>query len=420
MLTRRPYLFLVLAAMLFFAGCSNDEGGGASRKMPDLRESYSHKDKKPFGTFLAYRQLEEMFYRNNVRDEKRNFEDSWKFIGDTNCVYINISQSLYTTDEDVDAIMSFVKEGNDAFFAVQQFDENLLQKLDCKTTWTSPDTYNFALKPYRTTGVRMKEEGVGDGPLYQYFYVPFGYHFASYNSANTRVLGVNQYGQPDFLVVFKGKGRIFVHCDPRAFTNYFLLQKNNYEYLQKAFGYLRAYPDHVYWNNYYVTIRSREQAESRRNNRSGDDESFSSVSEIMKHPPLKAAFWLTLLLLALYILFTMKRRQRIVEMVKPNENTTVTFTETIGRLYLQKKDNKNIADKMITYLNEHIRNKYFLNTNVVNKEFMSTLSRKSGVPYENVETLYRAIQHAHQNPELNDYQLLSLNEQIQGFYKKSE
>ena len=417
MLTRPAYLFLMLSAIFIFAGCNSDDG--RTKKVPDLRESYSHKDKKPFGAYIAYRQLEEMFYRNNVREEKKNFEDSWKSMADTNCIYICLSQSLFTTDEDVDAIIGFVKEGNDAFFAVQQFDENLLEKLQCKTTWSGPANYSYALKPYDNTGLRMKVGGAEDANLYQYFYIPFGYHFSTFNSANTRVLGVNQYGDPDFLVVFKGKGRIFIHCDPRAFSNYFLLQKNNYQYLQKAFGYLRPYPDHVYWNDYYVTIHSKEQARSRRNN-GDDDANFSSMSEIMKHPALKAAFWLTLLLLVLYILFTMKRRQRVIEMVKPNENTTVTFTETIGRLYLQKKDNKNIADKMITYLNEYIRNKYFLNTNVVNTEFMSTLSRKSGVPFEKVETLYRSIQHAQQSPDINDYQLLSLNEQVQGFYKKTE
>ena len=138
----------------------------------------------------------------------------------------------------------------------------------------------------------------------------------------------------------------------------------------------------------------------------------------MKYPPLAAAFWLSILLLALYILFGGKRRQRIVEKVKPNENTSVTFTETIGRLYLQKKDNKNIAEKMTTYFNEHVRNNYFLNTNLINDEFITTLSRKSGVEKNRVESLYRAISHVHNNAVVDDYQLLSLNEQIQHFYKK--
>ncbi|MFN8247216.1 MAG: hypothetical protein U0T56_12660 [Ferruginibacter sp.] len=41
----------------------------------------------------------------------------------------------------------------------------------------------------------------------------------------------------------------------------------------------------------------------------------------------------------------------------------MAFTETIARLYLQKKDNKNIADKMIMYFNEFIRTHYFLPVN---------------------------------------------------------
>jgi hypothetical protein len=166
-------------------------------------------------------------------------------------------------------------------------------------------------------------------------------------------------------------------------------------------------PQHVYWDDYYYKIRDRDNSQK----------DFSSFSEIMKHPPLKAAFWLSLLLLLLYIVFGGKRIQRIIKQLKSNENTTVTFTETIGRLYLQKKDNKNIADKMITYFNEYIRNTYFLNTNHVNDDFVVVLSRKSGVEKDKVDTLYRTIVTTQNSSVVNDYQLLSLHEQIQNFYK---
>ena len=168
-------------------------------------------------------------------------------------------------------------------------------------------------------------------------------------------------------------------------------------------------PEHVYWDDYYNKLMNRKNSKK----------SFSTFSEIMKHPPLKAAFWLSLLLLLMYILFGGKRVQRIIQQLKPNENTTVTFTETIGRLYLQKKDNKNIADKMITYFNEYIRNTYFLNTNHINDDFIVMLSRKSGVDRDKVDTIYRTITAAQRSNEVNDYQLLSLQEQIQQFYKNS-
>ena len=422
----RIYFIIAFSAAVLLTACSDNSGNG-KKKMPDLSESFSNTDKKPFGTFIAYHELEEMFYRNTIRDERRNFEDSWKYLEDTGCVYICISHSLYSTDQDVEGLLNFVKNGNDAFFAVEKFDNNLLVKLNCRVSTGIAPLLLLSGKPYRTSGVKMRDPGKKDSSLYEYFYLPLSNSFTSYDTTLTKVLGVNESGEPNFIVMFEGKGRIFLHCEPRAFSNYFLLQKNNYEYLQKAFGYVRPYPDHVYWNNYYVKLHSKAQAERRRGSGGGgsggngsgsnDPDSFNSLSEIMSHPSLATAFWLALILLLLYILFGLKRRQRIIEMIKPNDNTTVTFTETVGRLYLQKKDNKNIADKMVTYFNEYIRNNYFLNTNLVNTEFMSTLSRKSGVPFEKVETLYRSIGHSQHAAVIDDYELLSLNEQIQNFYK---
>ena len=182
--------------------------------------------------------------------------------------------------------------------------------------------------------------------------------------------------------------------------------------MQHAFSYTNNYPDHIYWDDFYRKLSNRRRS-------SGDNgKSFSSFSVILANNALAWAFWLCLLLLLLYILFAGKRRQRIVEKIKPNENSTVAFAETIGRLYLQKKDNKNIAEKMITYFNEYVRNNYFVNTNAINDDFVTTLSRKSGVAHNKVDALYRAIKQINNNTTVDDYQLLSLNEQIQQFYKK--
>jgi hypothetical protein len=387
-----------LAAPILLADCN---GSDAARRMPDLRESYNYKDKRPFGSYIAYHQIEEMFYRNTVRKEKLSFSDSWASMEDTGSAYICFAGNLYGTDADVNSIIKFVKNGNDAFLAVNNFENALLEKLECKTQ------LNFSIqalmgKPYMNTAVKLSNV---DTALYNYFYLPFSRYFSAFNKTNTKVLGVNENGEPNFIVIFKGKGRFFLHCEPRAFSNYFLLQKNNYQYMQKVFGYLKPYPDHIYWNDYYW------DANNDRSDKGG------TLSVILSYPPLAAAFWLSLLLLLAYILFGIKRRQRIIELVKRNENTTVTFTETIGRLYLQKKDNKNIADKTITYFNEYIRNNYFLNTNAINDDFVTTLSRKSGVGRDKVEALYRTINHAHNNAVVDDYQLLSLHEQIQSFYK---
>ena len=75
---------------------------------------------------------------------------------------------------------------------------------------------------------------------------------------------------------------------------------------------------------------------------------------------------------------------------------------------------------MVTYFNEYIRNTYFLNTNHINDDFVEVLSRKSGVEKDKVDTLYRSIVATQNSDVVSDYQLLSLQEQIQQFYKNRE
>ena len=72
---------------------------------------------------------------------------------------------------------------------------------------------------------------------------------------------------------------------------------------------------------------------------------------------------------------------------------------------------------MISYFNEYIRSNYFLHANAGSDEFIKALSRKSGVSLEKTTSLYHAINDTNRSEQVDDFQLLSLNDQIQQFYK---
>lgn len=396
------YIFLVAALAVCFAACSSDEENGD--RIPSLQESYAKNDKKPFGGYIAYQQLNTMFSQNTIKDKNQPFFKTWNSITDTSSLYVCFAPAVFVNEEEVKAMLDYVYAGNNLFIGANYIDEELLKKISCEEI-AAGNSY-FSLDTLRSTSTKSVDSA------FSYFYKPFKNHLKFKDEEFTKVLGYNEDDKPNFILYYHGKGKLFLHCDPRAFSNYFLLKKENYKYMQDAFSYANNFPDHVYWDDYYRRLLSR------RGSSDGREGSFSTFKVIMSHPPLAWAFWLFLLLLALYILFGGKRRQRIIEKIKPNVNTSVTFTETIGLLYLQQKDNKNIAEKMAAYFNEHVRNSYFLNTSVVNDDFITALSRKSGAERGKVEALYRAIQHAHNNTVVDDYQLLSLNQQIQDFYKK--
>lgn len=394
---------LIASAIIFMLPACNIN----ARKFPDLRESFSKQDKKPFGGYIAYRQVKELYSSNSIRDKKQSFILTWNEISDTAALYVCLTHSLFVNEDEVSAMMKYIYAGNDLFISAGIIDENLLKKINCRTRYNMETVQGFDdLKTTRTSSLVEPESP------YSYFYFPFSNYFTKIDTGKTRIVGTNEKGLPNSIVYFYGKGKLYLQCDPRAFSNYFLLKDSNYRYMQHSLAFTAITPQHVYWDDYYHKLRRRRN--------DNNDRSFSSFGEILKHPPLAYAFWLSLLVLALYILFNGKRVQRVIEQLKPNENTTVTFAETIGRLYLQKKDNKNISDKMIMYFNEYVRNKYFLNSNLVNEEFITALSRKSGVPREKVDSLYQVIHLAQASPAVDDQQLLSLNQQIQNFYKNKK
>ena len=392
--------------------------------LPTLNETYKKNDKKPFGSFVAYNYFKNLFDDRYVETQVEPFDVTWKNIknyssGSQYSLYFLLAKNIELSDHEAEAMLDFIKEGNDMFIAADFIDERLLNKIKCETERLD-EIINEVNGKMNETFVTMDFGNDFKAPAYKYYYYPFLNSLSGYDSSNTRVLGLNEAGKPDYIIMFVGKGRLYLHAAPRAFSNYFLLSANNHHYLENVLSYLRFEPKNIYWDEYY-----KNQTISRRKKTSGDDngsgnedkDKFSPLNVIKQNPPLLWAFWLAVITLILYVLINIKRKQRVINEIKANTNTTVTFTETVGRLYLQKKNNKNIAEKMITYFYEHLRNSYFLNTNQLNNEFMNSLSRKSGLPIETTQQLFSFIDTINSGKNVSDVELLRLNDLIQKFYK---
>jgi hypothetical protein len=405
------YYFLCAVGTTVLFSC------GERNPLPSLAETYSRTDKNPFGTYVAFRQVNELFYRNDVRVKKvsvdKSFDDNYN---DTSSLYICISEQFYLRRTEMVSLLNYVNRGNNVFISARYFDTAFLKEMNVSVTNNALSLNLASSLDMKKTNVQLSAPPYTDDAAYSYFYLPLKNSFTIIPAAeNVKVLGMNETGDPNFVVLFYGKGRVYLHCEPRVFGNYFLLKENNYKYLQHTFSFMPRIPDSVFWDDFY----NRRYYPPKENDNAREEESGnkSGLSVLFKYPAMAWAFWLSLLLLLLYILFGSKRRQRIVKPVAATENTSVAFTETVGRLYLQKKDNRNIADKMVMYLLEHIRNQYFLNTNNLNTDFTAMLSRKANVPQEQVERLFTTIGRVQKTDKVDDQLLLSLNGQIENFYK---
>ena len=406
------YLFLVVFVPGLFMGCNRGK-----RVLPPLNESYRKSDKQPFGSFVAYKGFRHLFNNRYVATVSDPFDEEWNNIKDNSAdkkysLYFLITKNLVLDYTEVNAFMEYVKAGNDLFISADYIDNRLLENINCNTERTG-EIADETKGIMRQTKVSMYFGDSFNSPSYGYYYYPFLNALSGYDTAFARVLGVNEINTPNYIILFAGKGRIYLHVAPRIFSNYFLLTGDNYKYFENVISYLRFDPKNIYWDEYY---KNTNPGRRKSNNGHHGEDSFSSLSVINQHPPLLWAFWLAVSGLLLYILFNVKRKQRVIDIVQPNANTTVTFTETVGRLYLQKKDNSHIAEKMITYFYEHIRNKYFIGTATINDEFIHSLSGKTGMSKEKTRRLFSLIEEIRSGEDVDDTKLLQLSTEIENFY----
>ncbi len=395
----KKYSHIVLILLILFAqACSKKKS-----VLSDLRESYSYSDTRPFGTSVAYDIVKHAYPSNNVMLSKKEIGDNYNWTSDTASLYFNISRNFFANDRDAEALLEFVYKGNTAFIASSNIDSALLNKLYCKLAMPN----DYFMQAYDSTSTKYVDAVNQYEENYSYFYYPFVNYFTEVNGSYARIVGYNGGGNINMFVFMWGKGRFYFHCEPRAFSNYFLLTKNNYLYMQQLIQMLPDTAQNLYWDTYY----------GRKNYSSNAESSGSTWSVLFKYPPLKYAFLICLALLLFFIFFNSKRKQRIVPIIKPTENTSIAFAEAIAGLYLSKKDNKVVAEKMITYFNEHVRTKYFLNMHINDSSYADILSRKSGVAIDTTKQLTDAIVNINASEKVSDEKLLLLNGLIEKFFK---
>jgi hypothetical protein len=223
------------------------------------------------------------------------------------------------------------------------------------------------------------------------------------------------HGRPNFVQFnYEGGGSLYIHLAPAAFTNFFLLHKNNKAYYDNVLSYLPRNSEVVRWDDYF------------RYHKGGSDEGgsgqkgkglFGAGSWLSKQPALSQAMWLLLLLMLIIYLFESKRKQRAIPVIQPLKNASVDFVKTIGRLYFQRHDNSNLAQKMTVHFQDYVRSKYGIRTSLRDPEFEKRLAWKTGYDIKALSDLLYFINMLHDTPSVTDEGLLELNHKLEHFYK---
>jgi len=179
------------------------------------------------------------------------------------------------------------------------------------------------------------------------------------------------------------------------FTNYGMLDGDNASYIFRLLSYMKNVP------------LTRIEAY---------DQSFTQISSsplryFINQSPLQWALYMSLISIILCMVFTAKRRQWVIPVVRPPANETLRFTQLIGNLYYQRKDYKNMLQKKFLYFCTEIKHLYGLDlqSDEPAEELCRRLTDKMGQDFNDVWPSYRELKYlAQENTMVDEISMMRL------------
>jgi hypothetical protein len=386
----------------------------ASRKLPrkmDERITLREKDKIPYGMAAAKNLSGSIFPDADVSTDDRS-PGYWDEISSTSSGQaVIIVAGYFSADEyELRQLMNFVEKGNYVFIIARAFSDEAQSAFHF--TWSQNMLSSLFSTSDDSLRVQLIKPAFESDSFYTYPGRKFESWFQTIDTAYTTVLGTNG-SSPNFIRMDKGYGSFFIHSAPLAFSNYFILHKNNIHYYEQALSVIPRDVRKIVWNEFYLTQRRENR------NYENRDKEPNWLSVLLGIRAFRWGFFLLLLLLLLWVLLNSRRKQRMIPDHPKPKNDSLDFVKTMGRLYYDRRDHYNLAKKMSTYFLEHVRSIYKLPTHTLDEPFVDALYFKSGYPRGDLNEIVSFIQYLQHGGSINEHQLIIFHDHLESFYQNT-
>lgn len=415
-------VFLLLGLLYFF--------GGKKKLKYNWEESYNLKSTEPYGLDL----FEKLLENYSSQGEFHRVEEKLDKVFDgseINANYVLIGQAFLMQEEEIYDLLDFVYQGNTAFFSCKSIPFDFLS-----STITEPcyylglDDFQYSYSIYDSAVKVNFEHPNLSSDDYELEYWRNGkvksehqWTFISEEMLCDSFISPIKIGtvdeQMNFMKINHGNGEIFLHSTPLTFTNFHIKKEKNLEYVEKVLSHLNS--GDIYWDAEHhiseAVSRRRNAINTGNPNNSPQQFQETPLKYILSQPPLAWAWYTLIGMTLLYLVFSAKRRQRIIPVTEPVTNTSLEFIDTIGKLHFQRGNPRQVIFQKMKYLQNFIKNRYGLPVQDWNAEFIKKLKLKSEVPTD----LLEKIQIMHHNVTTSRYAsnntLMDFHKLVEEFYR---
>lgn len=322
---------------------------------------FKKESKTPFGFYILYQELQELTGAKKVIEIK-DLDELGKLNPKTDAIfYINTNNSSsYTV---IDQINNLNKNEFKIFYADIQ---NYTSKNIEESTKTKINTSELEVYQNRYTNEA------------KYFK-----NLKNLETVGTVIIRDSIYA--NYIIEKNNKMAEYTHADPILFSNFYLLKPDGYAYAKESFKPFNG--KNVYWINPDRTY-------------STNDNNSSPLSFILSQPELKAAWFVILAAMFLYMIFKSKREQKLIPIVNPEKNLSLEYANVIASMYYESGKPQDIIKKKIDYFYYTLRKQFNIATdNVFDDHFIYVLAQKAQISEAEVKEFITELDDLYQNPK---------------------
>lgn len=399
----KQLVYIILLSLSFLQACQQE-------KKTNWNVTLDRNRKDPYACYIAYHHLASIYPESTIKSGGRVMTQIKDVIRAKNSaqsghVIIVVCKRFELDSTEFDQVVQFVGLSNALCIFSEEYSPNIYDYFNVKHKSDS----NRLFFEVKNDTIPNQEIGlIFNDTIHTYHFnglsVNSYFEMDSIVSDSIIDLGFATQGEvrrSNMLIRYTNNGAFLVNKAPLAMTNYFLLQDDNKSYYEHVLSYFSEYPTSVTWFSFLTKYPSEETEFDWRN--------------LFKQPALFFAFVLLIAMMILYVLFAGKRRQRIIPIVDQSKNTSLEFIETVGNLYFTKKDNANLAEKMIRHYLENIRLKYALRSTDLDAQFANQLANKVNQSIEKTTAFVSYLNYIRASEDVTDIDIQHLYQQLKKY-----
>jgi hypothetical protein len=383
----KKIIYIVSIAILFFLLYW-------SNKDKDIRYSWNPTfdttDKQPFGAYA----LDKMLSSSWKKDYHHSYESIQNLCSDTSNIYYNlliIANKFQINQYEYEILYKYIEKGGSALIVANEFSPDIEIPFNLRTkfyiSWSEFLVQLNEKQPselVQFTAPNLKNETckIPMSAVNRYFEsldtIAYEYHdsvFVISEIRDTSKLADKNSRKILSLRYQIGEGNLILACDPLLFTNYGILNDSINAYVWNHLAYLQDRP--LIRTEYYEA-----------GSQGAKNQSVFRV--ILSERPLKWAFYLSLICIAVFMIFTAKRKQKAIPVIKPPANKMLEFVRSIAGLYIQKNNNADIILKKQIYWGDELKRKYGID--IINEphdyDFYKRVAAKTRTDVDEVRRLF--------------------------------